>query len=120
MKQIAFLMVAVATVAGVVASTAPAAGHSDEEAAPIFGVKIPPWVLPKNPLHSQLCKCMNDRGYTFRGHVAHKQVFFSRKPIGPSRPSHSPSPDHLILCGVDVVRMVAWRIFSHLLRANER
>ncbi len=42
MKQIAFLMVAVATVAGVVASTAPAAGHSDEEAAPTFGVKIPP------------------------------------------------------------------------------
>ena len=41
MKQIAFLMVAVATVAGVVASTAPAAGHADEEAAPIFGVKIP-------------------------------------------------------------------------------
>jgi hypothetical protein len=41
MKQIAFLMVAVATVAGVVASTVPAAGHADEEAAPIFGVKIP-------------------------------------------------------------------------------
>jgi hypothetical protein len=41
MKPIAFLMVAVATVAGVVASTAPAAGHADEEAAPIFGVKIP-------------------------------------------------------------------------------
>jgi len=28
--------------AGVVASTAPASGHADEEAAPIFGVKIPP------------------------------------------------------------------------------
>jgi hypothetical protein len=42
MKRIAFLLVAVATVAGVVASTAPATGHADEEAAPIFGVKIPP------------------------------------------------------------------------------
>src|SRR5215471_6549884 len=42
MKQIAFLLVAVATVAGVVASMAPASGHADEEAAPIFGVKIPP------------------------------------------------------------------------------
>ena len=42
MKRIAFLLVAVAAVAGVVAFTAPAAGHADEEAAPIFGVKIPP------------------------------------------------------------------------------
>jgi hypothetical protein len=36
------LLVAVATVAGVVAFTAPASGHADGEAAPIFGVKIPP------------------------------------------------------------------------------
>jgi hypothetical protein len=36
------LLVAVAAVAGVVAFTAPASGHADEEAAPIFGVKIPP------------------------------------------------------------------------------
>jgi hypothetical protein len=42
MKRIAFLMVVVATVAGVVASMAPASGHADGEAAPIFGVKIPP------------------------------------------------------------------------------
>jgi hypothetical protein len=42
MKRIAFLLVAVATVAGVVAFTAPASGHADEEAAPIFGIKIPP------------------------------------------------------------------------------
>jgi Cytochrome P460 len=42
MRRIAFLLVAVATVAGVVASTAPPSGHADEEAAPIFGVKIPP------------------------------------------------------------------------------
>ena len=41
MKRIAFLMVAVATLAGVVAFTAPASGHADEEAAPIYGVKIP-------------------------------------------------------------------------------
>jgi hypothetical protein len=42
MKRIAFLLVAVATVAGIVAFTAPASGHADGEAAPIFGVKIPP------------------------------------------------------------------------------
>jgi hypothetical protein len=41
MKRIAFLLVAVAAVAGVVAFTAPASGHADGEAAPIFGVKIP-------------------------------------------------------------------------------
>jgi Cytochrome P460 len=42
MKRIAFLLVAIATVAGVVAFTAPALGHADQEAAPIFGIKIPP------------------------------------------------------------------------------
>ena len=42
MKRIFFLLLAVATVAGVVASTAPTSGQSDGEAAPIFGVKIPP------------------------------------------------------------------------------
>jgi len=42
MKRIAFLLVAVATVAGVVASTAPASGGNDGEASPIFGIKIYP------------------------------------------------------------------------------
>ena len=42
MKRIAFLLVAVATLAGVVAFTARASGPADEEAAPVFGVKIPP------------------------------------------------------------------------------
>jgi hypothetical protein len=42
MKRISFLLVAVAAVAGVVAFTAPATGHADGEAAPIFGIKIPP------------------------------------------------------------------------------
>jgi hypothetical protein len=42
MKRMVFLLVAVATVASVVAFTAAASGHADEEAAPIFGVKIPP------------------------------------------------------------------------------
>jgi len=37
-KRIAFFLVAVASVAGVVASTA---GRVDDQAAPIFGVKIP-------------------------------------------------------------------------------
>jgi hypothetical protein len=41
MKWVTCLMVAVAAVAGVVASSAPAARHSDDEAAPIFGIKIP-------------------------------------------------------------------------------
>ena len=42
MTRIAFLLLAVVTVAGVVAKSAPASGHADEEAAPIFGVTIPP------------------------------------------------------------------------------
>jgi Cytochrome P460 len=42
MKPIAFLLVAVATVAGVVAFTAHASGQADGEAAPIFGIKISP------------------------------------------------------------------------------
>jgi Cytochrome P460 len=41
MKRIAFLLVAVAAVAGFVAFTVPAFGHADEEAAPIFGIKVP-------------------------------------------------------------------------------
>jgi Cytochrome P460 len=42
MKRITFLLVAVATLAGVVFLSAPASGHADEAAAPIFGIKIPP------------------------------------------------------------------------------
>jgi len=42
MTRIALLLVAAAALAGVVASTAPATGPADGEAAPIFGVKIPP------------------------------------------------------------------------------
>ena len=42
MKWIAFLPVAVAVMAGVVAFAPPASGRPDEEAAPIFGIKIPP------------------------------------------------------------------------------
>ncbi len=42
MKRIAFLLVAVATVAGIAVSMAPASGQADEEGSPIFGVKIPP------------------------------------------------------------------------------
>jgi hypothetical protein len=41
MKQIAFLGVAVAALAGVVASMAATSVRADEEAAPIYGVKIP-------------------------------------------------------------------------------
>ena len=42
MKRIAFLLVAVAAVAAVVASPTPVPGHADEAAAPIYGVTIPP------------------------------------------------------------------------------
>jgi hypothetical protein len=42
MKWVAFLLVAVVAAAGVVAFTAPTSGHADEEAGPIFGIKIPP------------------------------------------------------------------------------
>ena len=42
MKQIAFLLVAVATLAAGVAFTARASFHSDQETAPIFVTKIPP------------------------------------------------------------------------------
>jgi hypothetical protein len=43
MKRIAFLLVAVATVAGIVVSAAPTSGPANEEAtAPIYGITIPP------------------------------------------------------------------------------
>src|SRR5712691_6086320 len=42
MRRIAFVLVAVAAQAGVVAYMAPASGQADGEAAPIFGVKIQP------------------------------------------------------------------------------
>ena len=42
MRRIVFVLVAVGALAGVVAYMAPASGQSDGEAAPIFGVKIPP------------------------------------------------------------------------------
>ena len=42
MRRIVFVLVAVAALAGVVATMAPASGQADGEAAPIFGVKLPP------------------------------------------------------------------------------
>jgi hypothetical protein len=42
MKRIAFLVVVVATVAGIAAFKAPASAPADDEAAPIYGVTIPP------------------------------------------------------------------------------
>src|SRR5215469_12143010 len=41
MKRIVVLLVAFATVAGVLAFTAPASGHADEDASPIYGIKFP-------------------------------------------------------------------------------
>ena len=42
MKHIAFVLVAVVALAGAVPYMAPSSEQADEEAAPIFGVKIPP------------------------------------------------------------------------------
>jgi hypothetical protein len=42
MKRIAPLLFAVAAVAGLIAFTAHASGRADEEAVPLFGIKIPP------------------------------------------------------------------------------
>jgi hypothetical protein len=42
MRQIVGVLVAAAALAGVVTYMAPASGQSDGEAAPIFGIKIPP------------------------------------------------------------------------------
>lgn len=42
MRRIAFLLVTVAVVAGFVAYIAPASGRADEQACPVFGIKIPP------------------------------------------------------------------------------
>jgi Cytochrome P460 len=42
MKRITFLLVALATLSGVVAFRAPASGQTDAEAAPSYGVEIPP------------------------------------------------------------------------------
>jgi hypothetical protein len=41
MKRIAFLLVAVAAVVGVIAYMAPASGHAVGQASPIYGVTIP-------------------------------------------------------------------------------
>ncbi len=42
MKRIAFLLVAVAMAAGVVAFTVHASGQADEEGSPVFGIKMAP------------------------------------------------------------------------------
>ena len=41
MKRIAFYLIAFAMASGMLSVTAPVSGHADEEAAPIYGVKIP-------------------------------------------------------------------------------
>jgi hypothetical protein len=42
MKQIAFLLIVIAAMAGVLASMSSTFGQANEQASPIFGVKIPP------------------------------------------------------------------------------
>ena len=41
MKRTGFLLLAVVTVAGIVAHMAHASGQSDEDSSPIYGIKIP-------------------------------------------------------------------------------
>jgi hypothetical protein len=41
MKRITFLLPAIATLAGVASFTASVSGRADQEAAPIFGIKVP-------------------------------------------------------------------------------
>jgi hypothetical protein len=41
MKRIVFYLVAIAMAGGMLAVTAPVSGHSDEEAVPIYGLKLP-------------------------------------------------------------------------------
>jgi hypothetical protein len=68
-KRIAFLCAAVVMVAGAVAFTTSASGHSDEEAAPVYGVRVPPgyrdWRLISvarvgDPLNDLRAKLGND------------------------------------------------------------
>jgi hypothetical protein len=42
MRRISFVLVVVAILTGVVVSMAPKLGHADDEAAPLYGIKIPP------------------------------------------------------------------------------
>jgi hypothetical protein len=41
MRRLAILLLVLATTAGVIAYMGPSSGHADEQAAPIYGVKIP-------------------------------------------------------------------------------
>jgi Cytochrome P460 len=42
MRRMTLLLVAVATLAGIIFFTAPVSGRADQEAVPIFGINIPP------------------------------------------------------------------------------
>jgi hypothetical protein len=75
MKRITFLLIAVATLAGVVAFTARASRLAAQEAAPIYGVKIPPgyrdWTLisvarvgaPVNDMRAKLGNAVAIKAY---------------------------------------------------------
>jgi hypothetical protein len=41
MKRIVLLLAAIATIGGVIVASAPATSHADDQAVPIFGIKIP-------------------------------------------------------------------------------
>jgi hypothetical protein len=69
MKRITFLLIAIATLTSGVAFTAPASGQTDGEAAPIYGIKVPPgyrdWTLISmarvgSPVNDMRAKLGND------------------------------------------------------------
>ena len=69
MKRITLWLIIVATLLGVVAFAAPASGHPDQEAAPIYGINIPPgyrdWTLISiarvgSPVNDMRAKLGND------------------------------------------------------------
>ena len=47
MKQIGFLLLAVATLAGIVALSVSASGHADEQPTPTFGIRLIPGYTEK-------------------------------------------------------------------------
>ena len=101
MKQIAFLLVAVATVVGVVAFAAPSSGHADGAAAPAFITKIPAgyrdWTLisvahEEGNLHSFAVILGND--VAVKAYREGKQAFPDGTVIAALHYGHVPSAEN--------------------------
>src|SRR5271170_7127892 len=91
MRRIVFLPVVVVALAGAVAYMAPASGQADGEAAPIFGVKIPPgyrdWRLI-SVAHEE--GKINDLGAILGNDLASDQGLAGRETSVPGRDHHCP------------------------------